>query len=139
MTMPSRPPHVARVWDDPRIVVPGNDVWMAMSPDERDEAFERIRAVFEEHREAMAEGVIDDRSEALDEVEPRRADVLDRLARAQAAVTRMLLELCRLRGIVLTPEQHTRLISEHDLDALGRWAERAPTVATADELLSDTP
>jgi len=31
------------------------------------------------------------------------------------------------------------LISEHDLDTLERWADRAPTAATADELLADIP
>lgn len=86
MTMPSRPPHVARVWDDPRIVVPDDDVWTAMSPEERDEAFERIRAVVDEYREATPEGAIDDRSEGLDAVEPRRAGDLDQLTRARAAI-----------------------------------------------------
>jgi Uma2 family endonuclease len=323
MTMPSQPPRVARVWDDPRIVVPGNDVWMAMSPEERDAAFERIRAVFEEHREAMSEGVrhfrrksgaaadldayyrragrrvfiacelgvlypkepaivpdilavldcdpdieperwhvaeqgrgidvvievrnlgkkhkdlvenvvdyarlkipeyfsydcrrgvlrgwrlptpdamtyqpivpqrgylyskvlelelavvaqrlrffvngslvpdaaelvarlqsiADERLEALDQAERQRADaerqradaerqrndVLDQLARAQVTLARMVVEVCRLRDVALTPEQHARVVSEHDLDALERWAERAPTMATADELLADGP
>ena len=315
MTLPSRPPQPTRVWDDPRIIVPDDDVWMAMSPGERDEAFERIRAVFEEYREAMAEGVrhfrrksgaaadleayfrragrqvfiacelsvlyprepafvpdilavldcdpaieperwhvteqgrgidavievrnlgkkhkdlvenvtdyarlkipeyfsydcrrgvlrgwrlptsgatvyqpvvpqhgylhskvlglelavvgqrlrffvngslvpdaeelvarlqsiADERLTALDDAERQRADaerqrddVLDRLARYQVTFARTLLELLRLRGLALSPAQHARIVAEPEGDALERWAERALTATTADEVF-DAP
>ncbi|MFO0646696.1 MAG: Uma2 family endonuclease [Polyangiales bacterium] len=57
MTMPSQTPRPRRVWDDPRIVVPDEATWAAMTPDERDAAVERIREVFAEYVVAMSEGV----------------------------------------------------------------------------------
>lgn len=307
MSRPSQPPRPKRVWDDPRIVVPADSVWMAMSPAERDAAFERIRAVFEEYREAMSEGVrhfrrksgaaadleayfrragrrvfiacelavlyprepafvpdilvvldcdpdieperwhvaeqgrgldciievrnqgrkhkdlvqnvsdyarlripeyfsydcrrgvlrgwrlpspsatayqpivpqlgylhskvlglelaivhqrlrffvngalvpdaeelaarlqsiADDRLAALDESERQRADALDQLARTQVTLARTVLALLEARGVSLSPEQHARVAAEHEADALERWAERAPTAATAAELFAD--
>ena len=55
--MPPQTPRPRRVWDDPRIVVPDEATWAAMTPDERDAAVERIREVFAEYVVAMSEGV----------------------------------------------------------------------------------
>ncbi len=145
MPLPSKPPPRKRVWDDPRIVVPPDDVWMAWSPEERDDAFERIRAVFEEYREA------DCCEQAADSAEPagaagiadRRAlgdgPIFDPLARLQVSLARVALDTCRLRGLALTPRQHARVVAEHDLDVLSRWAERALTAETGDALFDDVP
>lgn len=50
-------PARRRLWDDPRIVFPDEETWSRLSPAEREEVIERILAVENDYREAMAEGV----------------------------------------------------------------------------------
>lgn len=90
MTFHSQAPRPKRVWDDPRIDVPDEATWSAMSPDEREAAVERIREAFSEYAVAMSEGArhfrrkagigadADERVEALDEAEQRLASEAQR-------------------------------------------------------------
>jgi hypothetical protein len=50
-------PLAHRVWDDPRIRMPDAEVWSRLDEDAQDRVMDAIEAVFDEHHEAMSEGV----------------------------------------------------------------------------------
>jgi Uma2 family endonuclease len=50
-------PLSLRVWDDPRIRMPDAEAWARLDEAAQDRVMDAIEAVFDEHREAMAEGV----------------------------------------------------------------------------------
>jgi hypothetical protein len=50
-------PLAHRVWDHPRIRMPDAGVWARLDEVAQDRVMDAIEAVFDEHREAMSEGV----------------------------------------------------------------------------------
>jgi hypothetical protein len=50
-------PLAHRVWDAPRIRMPAAEVWARLDEAAQDRVMDAIEAVFDEHREAMSEGV----------------------------------------------------------------------------------
>ncbi len=85
---------------------------------------------------ARLQSLADERLGALDESERQRTDALDRLSRVQILLARTILDACRFRGIPLTDDQRARIAVESDADILTRWAERAFSAASGDELLA---
>lgn len=81
------------------------------------------------------QSLVDERQVALADAERQRADA-DQLSRVQGAMSRNVLEACRLRGLALTDEQRARVAAESDPAKLAAWTERAFSAASADELLA---
>jgi Uma2 family endonuclease len=100
----------------------------SMVPDAA-ELVARLQTMADQRQSAVEEA-----ERSREEAERSREEALARLSRTQVVLAHAVLEACRIRGLALTEAQHARIVSEADLDVLGRWAERVFTVASAAEL-----
>lgn len=71
----------------------------------------------------------------LDEAHGRSEQAQEAAAEACAALAGMVLGVLQLRGLPVNDEQRARLQGCRDLDQLKRWAAKATTVSTVEDLL----
>ncbi len=82
---------------------------------------------------ARIQTIADEVTKERDEVTKERDEALSRL---KAVLARNIVEMCRVRGLVLDDKDQARIVSESDMDALERWAERAFSASSSADLFA---
>ncbi len=125
-------------WDDPRLVFPSTEAWLALDADARAAVIKRILDTLSELRDgADATERIDHPEAATDAYQASLDDALDRLGAAQSALIDGLLSLCAARALTLSAEQQARIVSEDDILRLSTWLRRAAVATDAASLFAD--
>lgn len=87
------------------------------------------------------ESMLDDLQQRSETAQAEQAQALARaeasLERAEANLQRAILAIARLRGWALSPEAEARILACKDPGLLERWVQRAPVVATLEDLFLD--